>query len=206
MIIVLFSISQIMPWSSLKYMDEDMILFYSWGINSKTNSDIGSNFYLLIFFETLDAANKIPKDEWKSLHYLKIFAIGLLLLFLSWLISIIVIILSILAFYNLYTLKEDKMKKLVRDVAISSIIAIIIYYVSITFFLMDVMDAIKKFAYENISFLLNVSIKFSWSIGAFLFLSGTILSTGVAIFFASKDFQKRLLEKDKNHKPPHCQS
>lgn len=179
-IIMLFSIPQILPWFSINYQNTDISTFYSWGAKSEVVLDTGQPMalYLTGFFETLDAINNIPQENSEQIEMMKNAAVGQLLLFLCWLLSLLTIIFALLTFYYLYQNKEEKMHKWAMSTSITSIIVLFLFYITITFI---IMDSLKNLLAAAVPLYVPIALNSIWSIGFFMFILGIIFITGVAL-------------------------
>lgn len=194
-VIVLFSIAHILPWSTINYDDTNIGTFYSWGFIPEivSNENQSSGFYLTGFFETIDSISRMPNEMSAQIDNLKTYASGFLFLFLTWLLSILTIIFSIIAFYYLYILKEEKMEKWIVSVSLTSIIAVFIFYIASVFL---IMNPIKNDLSTLLSYEILQKVNIQWSTGFILFVLGIILITGLALLNASRIFSKRIAMKE----------
>jgi len=190
-VIILFSIAQILPWSSIEYDGTTAGTFRSWGLTFVGPvTDPFTGFYIMDFFSSLDFISEMPIEMSDEIEFLKNYAVGSMLSFVAWLLSIFAIIFSIVAFYSLYYLKEEKMKRGIFSASVVSISAFFIFYIGSNFFIMNLMNSSNGINKTNLQ----------WSTGLILFLLGIILITGLMVFFASKKFSERMAREEESHK------
>jgi len=198
-VIVLFSVSQLFPWANITYDDKNFVTFYSWGTSEGGISGIQTApFYLTGFFETIDSVQYIPAESSEQIDVTKTLAIGNLFLFVAWILSILSISITIIAFQRLYNFKEQKMKDWIFTSSFASITMLFMFYISISFFIMEPIKNLSLSSSSTFSNYFSVfslslpTLKLSWSVGFFLFLLGTILIGSICIFFISKKFSERM--------------
>jgi len=201
LVIILFSLSQIIPWTTLNfyYEDKDMTLgsFYSWGFESEfsiPSDEQPYGLYIIGMFDIFNSISETPQESTERIEYMKTTAIGFLFLFITWIISILTIVASAFSLFNLIKLKDEKMKKNILTTSIYSMVVIILFYISINFLVFASLNNMLAVSSENnymdYSFIFRYDLQFS--IGFFLFLIGVIIITGLQVYILSKKFSKNI--------------
>jgi len=185
-IIVLFCMSQIVPWVVMKY-DGEEASFYLWGAKFEPVTSTGESTitYVIYIFLLPDAISKTYNIKTSStydineLELIQDFSLGIFLLIISWVFTIIVILCSILTFYYLYKTKEKQIKQGSSGTTIISIIAILIFYISYIFLFIPSLSAISFIESNFPTTIINLNYEFST--GFYLFIIGTVIATIVSL-------------------------
>ena len=198
LIVIFFSLSQLLPWASLKncstftqslsnQVTRDNGNFYSWGFISDIDPNYNQTqgFHLFSFFKILDAIGETPVEMEEYIGFLKTQAIGFLSLFTAWILSIITIIFSLFTIYRLYYIKEEKMKQWIFSTSFTSITTLLIFYIGSVFL---IINPTNNYLMYGSGWILQLQL----SIGFFMFLIGTIIVTCLLLYFISKKFSERL--------------
>jgi hypothetical protein len=190
LVIIFFAFSQLFPWSTVTSNNVEIGSFYSWGF--KQSIAVGQNqsqgLYITGALDIFHFIGEIPVEQEELINFFKIYGIGFLILFISWILTILILVFSIFTFYYLYSLQDYKMERWIFNTTVFSVFNFFMFYIGINFFIMDPIKSQVPYTDYTISGFFNVQLH--WSLGFFLFLFGLIIITSLMIYFSAKKFSK----------------
>ncbi|PNX49392.1 MAG: hypothetical protein BV457_01955 [Thermoplasmata archaeon M9B1D] len=192
--LVLFGVSQILPWVTAEVEEIESGSYYIWG--SKSEIVISGNStlktYIQDFIDTASNRNKYLADHQELIGVSNTSLMSLIILSIGWVISLFVIIFVGLSIKYLYEKKEDRLIQNVNYCMIYSIVTLVIFYVTLTFLLIPaVREAISILGGPN-----TFSVNLNWSVGFVTFLIGTILVSTIKIMDVYNKFSTNLENKE----------